>query len=77
MSSSVQNDSVQHLIENNDEYRDLSQQHSDHSRRLDELGARRFPTAEEQLEELQLKKDKLRLKDRMYELLRDYEKQAS
>ncbi len=76
MGSSVQNDSAQHLTEINDEYRELAQQHSAHSRRLDELGARRFPTPEEQLEELQLKKDKLRLKDRMYGLLREYERQA-
>ena len=52
MSSSVQSDSARHLMETNDEYRELAQKHSDHSRRLDELGARRFPTAEEQLEEM-------------------------
>lgn len=77
MSSSVQSDSARHLMETNDEYRELAQKHSDHSRRLDELGARRFPTAEEQLEEMQLKKEKLRLKDRMHGLMREYEKQAS
>ena len=77
MSSSVQRDSVRHLMETNDEYRELAQKHSDHSRRLDELGARRFPTAEEQLEEMQLKKEKLKLKDRMHGLVREYEKQAS
>ena len=77
MSSSVQSDSVRHLMETNDEYRELAQKHSDHSRRLDELGARRFPTAEEQLEEMQLKKEKLKLKDRMHGLMREYEKQPS
>ena len=77
MSSSVQSDSARHLMETNDEYRELAQKHSDYSRRLDELGARRFPTAEEQLEEMQLKKEKLRLKDRMHGLMREYEKQAS
>ena len=77
MSSSVQNDCAQHLMETNDEYRELAQQHSDHSRRLDELRARRFPTPEEQLEEMQLKKKKLHLKDRMHGLMREYEKQAS
>ncbi len=77
MSSSVQRDSARHLMETNDEYRELAQKHSDHSRRLDELGARRFPTAEEQLEEMQLKKEKLKLKDRMHGLVREYEKQAS
>ena len=77
MSSSVQTDSVQYLMETNSEYRELAQQHSDHSRRLDELSSRRFPTPEEQIEEMQLKKKKLNLKDRMQGLMRDYEKQAS
>ena len=77
MKSSVQSDSAQHLIETNGEYRELAEQHSDHSRRLDELRSRRFPTPEEQLEEMQLKKEKLRLKDRMHGLLRQYENKAS
>ncbi len=77
MSSSVQNDCAQHLMETNDEYRELAQQHSDHGRRLDELSGRRFPTPEEQLEEMQLKKKKLHLEDRMHGLMREYEKHAS
>ncbi len=66
-----------HLMETNEAYRQLAEQHSDHDRRLAELSARRFPTPEEQLEEMRLKKLKLQLKDKMYHLLRQYEQEAS
>jgi uncharacterized protein YdcH (DUF465 family) len=65
------------LIESNEEYRRLSEQHSDYDRRLEELTSRRFPTPEEQLEEMRLKKLKLHLKDRMHEIQRHYQEQAS
>ena len=45
------------------------EEHSAHGRRLEELGARRFPSNEEQTEELRLKKLKLQLKDRMQSIL--------
>ena len=65
------------LMETNDEYRRLAQQHSDYSKKLDEISARRFPSAAEQVEEARLKKMKLQLKDRMYQLRRQHEQQTS
>ena len=66
-----------HLIETNEEYRRLKQEHADYDRRLDEIGARRFPTPEEQAEEIQLKKMKLRVKDRMQRLLLQQQREVS
>lgn len=77
MGSSPQQDLSARLKETNEEYRRLAQMHADHSRRLDELSSRRFPTPEEQIEEARLKKVKLQLKDRMYLLMREFEKEAS
>ena len=66
-----------HLTETSEEYRRLKQQHSDHDKRLDEIADSRFPTAEEQAEEVRLKKLKLQLKDRMQELLGDQQREVS
>jgi hypothetical protein len=48
----------------------LSQEHSLYDRRLDTLRSKAYPTAAEQLEEVRLKKLKLRLKDEMERLRR-------
>lgn len=60
---------VAELMESSEEFRKLKRQHADYERRLNELGARRFPSQEQQLEELRLKKLKLRTKDQMANLL--------
>jgi uncharacterized protein YdcH (DUF465 family) len=44
--------------------------------KLQELAGKPFLTDQEQLEEVQLKKQKLRLKDQMEAMLHDYRKQA-
>jgi hypothetical protein len=48
----------------------LCQEHSLYERRLDTLRAKPFPTEEEQMEEVRLKKLKLSLKDKMERLRR-------
>ncbi len=48
----------------------LAQEHSLYERRLSTLRAKTFPTDEEQLEEIRLKKLKLSLKDEMERLRR-------
>ncbi len=58
-----------HLMETNQEFRSLALQHSDCSKKLEELTSRNYLTAEEQVEEVRLKKMKLRLKDQMQEIL--------
>ena len=54
-----------HLLATNEEYRGLASQHSEFAHKLDELEALPHLTDQEQLEEVRLKKLKLRLKDQM------------
>jgi uncharacterized protein YdcH (DUF465 family) len=54
-----------HLMATNAEYRGLASQHLEFAHKLDELEALPHLTDQEQLEEVRLKKLKLRLKDQM------------
>jgi hypothetical protein len=53
------------LITHSEEFRKLIQEHSQYSQRLDALIQKRFLSEDEKLEEVRLKKLKLRLKDQM------------
>ncbi len=53
------------LITQSEEFRKLLQEHSQYSQRLDALIQKRFLSEDEKLEEVRLKKLKLRLKDQM------------
>ncbi len=53
------------LLEGNDEVRRLAQEHAQYSQKLDSLIAKRFLSDDEKVEEVRLKKLKLRLKDEM------------
>ena len=54
-----------HLMETSAEFRQLAATHTDYAKRLDESEALPHLTDQEQLEEVRLKKLKLRLKDQM------------
>ena len=56
------------LLANNDEFRRLSQEHQQYSQRLDSLINKRYLSDDEKVEEVRLKKLKLRLKDEMERL---------
>ena len=58
-----------HLMETSEEYRRLALQHSEYGKKLEELASRHYLTPEEQVEEVRLKKMKLRLKDQMEGIL--------
>ena len=64
-----------HLIEINEEFRRLAAQHSDYAKKLDALEAQPHLTEQEQVEEVRLKKIKLRLKDQMEAILSQYRAQ--
>ena len=65
-----------HLMQSNDEFRRLADQHADYARQLDSLEALPHLTEQEQLEEVRLKKLKLRLKDQMEAIVSQYRSQA-
>ena len=58
------------LMANSPEYRRLREEHSQYASQLNQLAAKNFLTEEEKLEEVRLKKLKLRVKDRMEMLVR-------
>jgi len=64
-----------HLMQTNEEFRRLATQHSELKTKLDGLRAVPHLTYEEQVEETQLKKLKLRLKDQMEAILSQYRAQ--
>jgi uncharacterized protein YdcH (DUF465 family) len=60
------------LARENEEYRDLVDQHRSYEERLEKLNARHFLSEEEKVEAVRLKKQKLALKDRMAEIAREF-----
>ena len=56
------------LFANHDEFRKLAMEHTLYEKRLDSLTEKRYLTDDEKLEEVRLKKLKLRLKDQMQSL---------
>jgi uncharacterized protein len=57
------------LMANNPEYQRLCTEHAHYAALLDELTSKRYLTDQEQLEEVRIKKMKLRLKDEMQTLV--------
>ena len=64
------------LLTSHDEFRRLVQEHSQYSQRLESLTEKRYLTEDEKLEEVRLKKLKLRLKDQMLHLERQVQQQS-
>jgi uncharacterized protein len=63
------------LLTNHDEFRKLAQEHMQYSTRLDSLTEKRYLSEDEKLEEVRLKKLKLRLKDQMQSIERQFRQQ--
>jgi uncharacterized protein YdcH (DUF465 family) len=65
------------LINRDPEFRELAREHTRYEQRLSELSALAYPSDEEQLEEVTLKKKKLALKDQMYSIMMQHQKTES
>jgi hypothetical protein len=65
------------LLTRHDEFQRLVQEHSQYSQRLESLTQKRYLTDDEKLEEVRLKKLKLRLKDQMQSLETQFQRQSA
>jgi uncharacterized protein YdcH (DUF465 family) len=65
------------LLETNEEYRRLATKHHELDDRLHELSSKHYLSDSEQYEEVTLKKQKLRLKDRMEDIVRSVRRNPS
>lgn len=67
-------DSVrEQLLASHDEFRRLAQEHNQYSQRLESLIDKRYLTEDEKLEEVRLKKLKLRIKDQMESIVQQHQ----
>lgn len=66
-----------HLMASHDEFRKLAVEHTQYAERLDSLTQKRYLTEDEKMEEVRLKKLKLRLKDQMESIAREYRAQVA
>jgi uncharacterized protein YdcH (DUF465 family) len=61
-----------HLMQTNEKFRELSEQHSVYKRQIQDLEAKHALTADEEMEEHRLKKLKLHLKDEMEQMVSEH-----
>ena len=66
-------DLKERLLVTNEEFHDLVVKHHELEDRLHELTAKQFLSEPEQVEEINLKKRKLQLKDRMEDIIRRHQ----
>ncbi len=60
------------LLASHEEFRRLAQEHTQYSQRLTSLIEKRYLTEDEKLEEVRIKKLKLRLKDQMQTIEQEF-----
>ncbi len=62
------------LLRQDEEFQRLANEHKRYDEELRDLSGRKFLTPNDQLREVELKKKKLQLKDRMLEIAAEYRK---
>jgi hypothetical protein len=63
---------IEHLKQTNPEFRQLTEEHLRYERQLEEFNKLRYLTSEQEIEKKRVQKIKLRGKDRMVEILKEY-----
>jgi uncharacterized protein YdcH (DUF465 family) len=69
METSTQDELKAHLMATSDEFRDLAAQHNQLHKQLEQLEAKSHLSDQEQLDEVSIKKQKLKVKDQMNGIL--------
>ena len=69
MENVAQEELKAHLMATDEQFRQLCEEHSEYDRKLEALEAKHALTEQDQMEEIHLKKLKLRLKDQMMEIM--------
>ncbi len=69
METNTQEELKAHLMASSEEFRTLAAEHSQLHKQLEALEAKSHLTDQEQIEEVRIKKQKLRLKDQMNAIL--------
>jgi uncharacterized protein YdcH (DUF465 family) len=72
MDKAIQEEIKAHLMQTNESFRSLMNQHHDYDVRVEALENKPTLTAEEEIEEHRLKKLKLQLKDQMEQIVSEY-----
>lgn len=72
-----ENDIVEFLRNQNEEFRKLSEEHRNLDGLLSQIDSKRYLSAEEEVERKRIQKQKLLKKDRMAELVRQYKRNQS
>jgi uncharacterized protein YdcH (DUF465 family) len=75
MERNAQEELKAHLMQTNEEFQQLAQQHSLYAKQLDELESLPHLTEQQQVEETRLKKLKLRSKDQMEAIVSQFRSQ--
>jgi uncharacterized protein YdcH (DUF465 family) len=65
------------LMNTNEEFKRLALQHHSYSQKLEQLSSQHFLTEAEKLEEVQIKKKKLLLKDQMHAMINQHRKEMN
>ena len=75
MEQNAQAEIKAHLMQTNEKFRELMNQHLEYKRMVEGLEAKPALTAQEEVEEHRLKKLKLHLKDEMEQIVSEYKLQ--
>ena len=70
-------DIKEHLLQSNEEFRRLAQKHTNYKEQLEKLLHKSYLSEEEKIEEVNLKKMKLHVKDQMETMIQKYRQQAA
>ena len=70
-------DIKEHLLQSSEEFRRLAQKHSNYDEQLEKLLHKSYLSEEQKVEEVNLKKMKLHVKDQMEIMIQKYRQQAA